>query len=1239
MFEKLRLAQVTDTGRKIQYSYFKGESDQFPIRLEEEIDSTGHVLIQTQMTADRIIVELDKNVYATAKAFREDITRKLSGIGCDISLKMLRSTDSRTTYLLQFDFLLHRPELYSLVLSTAKNMAISASPHGLQIIHIPAVDTVEENLVCHKEHEDNPSLMEDSILNVVSTTTSQDLSMETTFVADPESREQVSDPVRSELNAKNSLYLLGCLARDRNQDFKSAMKYFKDSNSFEGVYAIAELYHFGFNNTDFEKDSSQAVAYYLDAYRYHKDKFSIEVNNTPLMRSSSSPTLAESNELLVQAHAHHPEALYRLALFYRNEEIVPSDTRVISASTQELSERIYGCLKASADLYHPHAAYLLINEYGKQLNIEERLKYSRIAADPETARVTELTSSTTYTYRGAQPVTTELKLLQGSSLPLALSKQLNVGGNMNLKSLFQQNERALGGSILPEAHKPYDKTLINTLGGDASKTVLTKDEVNKLRAERLALPSSTAVLPVGQSHQKTDGAEVQSAAAEESTLPDKVSSVVLSPANSSPKLISSNIHQHVSWDPTGASKTKLDTFVKEHLIELPGLIEEVPNDGNCFFHALSRLLTRLNLNNITYIDLRLAGIRYIDECRDEFEQYFCKEGNSSGETESIDHYLERMSNWGSNDISGAWADGPMIMAIARKYNIHIYVTEIKETGECFPQHFNEDEKNESKPMAALALYQHHYYILNLHQHTNKEKAHLDSHLPADNSPVQIMALHTHMRNICEKLAFIAATIFSLNESSNIDYKGLLADLYSKVEQINTSIPSLFNDPCINFVSIIQQAKQDLSSRHEKIISTARATLLQGAAFYLSKSAEYNSKAFQLLNNVGDLYQKALKLAKETSNVVESSKIVEAADQLLSQYVAILDSRNGYYKTYAELYETGWDTTSATISLANEEAEKIEAVITNACVSSSRNTFFNNSSAQSAYSLTPKKGDNLVDENKECIEKKSIRSEQQIIEQYQLDSLTQEKQGFLEADAWSSLDEKIEHLIPVLIQFGMDESAWVASEEHVRYLRDQNRFGRYSKKAQTMLDDCMILLLLKKYSGYDILILDPSVTGVIKRLTILLIEGRIDIDTARELVKVYGIAVARAFNLLSEPDVESLKLIDWAKVTGVPFDHFPKSMTVEEILALPIEVVIRLLRNQNKAIQPLALASLRYLALNAQNRDVIREAGGIGLVRSLLDSPNEETKACAKELNAILGQINAPEESIDNVTSSWQKFGC
>lgn len=186
---------------------------------------------------------------------------------------------------------------------------------------------------------------------------------------------------------------------------------------------------------------------------------------------------------------------------------------------------------------------------------------------------------------------------------------------------------------------------------------------------------------------------------------------------------------------------------------------------------------------------------------------------------------------------------------------------------------------------------------------------------------------------------------------------------------------------------------------------------------------------------------------------------------------------------------------------------------------------------------------------------------------------------------------------------------------------------------------MILLLLKKYSGYDILILDPSVTGVIKRLTILLIEGRIDIDTARELVKVYGIAVARAFNLLSEPDVESLKLIDWAKVTGVPFDHFPKSMTVEEILALPIEVVIRLLRNQNKAIQPLALASLRYLALNAQNRDVIREAGGIGLVRSLLDSPNEETKAYAKELNAILGQINAPEESIDNVTSSWQKFGC
>jgi len=658
------------------------------------------------------------------------------------------------------------------------------------------------------------------------------------------------------------------------------------------------------------------------------------------------------------------------------------------------------------------------------------------------------------------------------------------------------------------------------------------------------------------------------------------------PVRSSIKLNPSNTHKRVSWDMSASTETRLEYFMKEHHIVLPGLIENVPDDGNCFFHAFSRQLKRLNLKDLSHIDLRLEGIDYIENNRDEFDQYFCKEDNLGSISESLDEYLVRMSNSGTIDTPGAWADGPVIMALARKYNIHIYVSELKESGQYFPQHYNEDEKDESKPIVALVLYQLHYYILNLDKRTHTNAANLDFSIPSDKSPAQLIELGAHMVNTSEKLEFIAATMHSLFDNTKIDYDSLLADVMHKAVQINSSVP-FFEDPFINFDNIIEQAKQNLKVSNKKEVSVARATLLQVAACSIWKASRYSSRGFSLLKEIGDLYVKALDAAKNKFNLEESIKIAQLADHLLVKYEEVIDSKNEYSKTYTELYESGWNVTSTTLLLATEHLGKIVPTATIASGSQTSESFFKNTSTkksltQSSSSSEFTKGlDSLADQKIQPVRKKQTSQEQQTIKQHKWDSLTKEEQGFLEAGVWTSLDEaymyamanrnqeipmekltstpqlkklasnhvdifktadeRVVHIAPMLIQLKITEDEWVASEENVRYFLNDD-------SSKTMINDCIILLLLKKLNGYQVRIMDPNTTTRIKRLTELLIMGKINIETAHELAQ--NSAARRAFNSLTSDDIESLKPIDWAKVTGVPFVRFPEDMTVEDILALP-----------------------------------------------------------------------------------------
>lgn len=893
MFDEFTLTDVTDTGHKKKYSFFQETSDECPVRLEETMDATNQVLAQKKMAADRIVVQLNSEVHSTPSVFLQDLAEALLKKNIKIHLNILKWGDAHHQYLLQFPYSPEQPELYSLIFNAAKKLAVSVSPYSLAPTHPSVIGSLEKETIC-TESNMQKSADENTVSNV---------------------------------DVK-----LGYQARD-NQKFETAIQIFKNSHSFEGAYAIAELYHFGTNDLTIKKDLLKATAFYLDAYTYHQDRFIIEVNGMPPIPSLLPQTLAESNELLRQAHELNPDALYLLAMFYKNEEKEPSTARVISASTEELSERILGCLKASADLYHPHSAYVLSTEYGEKLSIEEKLKYSRIAADPETARTTVITSASTYSFRGTYPVTTELKLSQGQDFPISLCKQRNIGHNTNLKNLFQQNEYTFSGSILPTVHKSYDKTLINTLGEGTKKPAFTKDEVRKIRLERFMLSSpaetSSVKQPLPPVTTTTHTSEDQRVASNATPTAEIVSPAMTLPTNSSSiKAGSSNTHKTVHWSlpqksetaiapttialPTQSSLTDnasdahkniiwnqqqtrettiLEAFIKKHHIELPGSIEDVPHDGNCFFHAVSRQLKKLNLDKISHIDLRLKAIGYILECRDEFEQYFCTEDNSKRETESLDDYVVRMSNSGTIGTPGAWADGPIIMAIARQYNIHICVYEIRETGDYFPHHHH-DEEGISKPTIALVLYhQRHYYILHVNQHTHK--------ITHDNLPII---------DTSEKLQFTAATLFSLIEDSKNYSAELQRDAHDKAKKIDNSI-SIFDDPHMNFDRIIDQSKKDLRSNQEKTIAAARATLLQIAACFIWKASKQHHQALELLDRIGKLYYEALNLEKEIKNRPQSNKIKQLAEHLFLEYNVILKSRDDDYNTYVELYKTGLEMTS------------------------------------------------------------------------------------------------------------------------------------------------------------------------------------------------------------------------------------------------------------------------------------------------------------------------------------------
>jgi hypothetical protein len=237
----------------------------------------------------------------------------------------------------------------------------------------------------------------------------------------------------------NEKYELGCSARDADNDFIQALELFLASDSFLGIYAAAELHWHGTygamskkaKETEIKINLDQAAEYFIRAYGFNKELYNISPASPQL---SDKPSLLEINSVLNEAKLLKPDALYQLALLYINEDKLikrhDATNRSISINPTLLDDLISGCLKTAADHYHPHAAYLWAQRHSNKLSPEERLHYTVIAADPETAKkFFSKKLNEQITYRGHEELKTEINCSAATELPLELRAKKSISTN------------------------------------------------------------------------------------------------------------------------------------------------------------------------------------------------------------------------------------------------------------------------------------------------------------------------------------------------------------------------------------------------------------------------------------------------------------------------------------------------------------------------------------------------------------------------------------------------------------------------------------------------------------------------------------------------------------------------------------------------------------------------------------------------------------------------------------------
>ena len=101
-------------------------------------------------------------------------------------------------------------------------------------------------------------------------------------------------------------------------------------------------------------------------------------------------------------------------------------------------------------------------------------------------------------------------------------------------------------------------------------------------------------------------------------------------------------------------ESAIRTFLRNEIY-----VENVPGDGNCFFHAISRQLEAINSQKIlNHLELRQFAINYVQEHSQDFIDFLDND---------IDLYISEMSQ------DRTWADNPIIQALANDLGVNIQI--------------------------------------------------------------------------------------------------------------------------------------------------------------------------------------------------------------------------------------------------------------------------------------------------------------------------------------------------------------------------------------------------------------------------------------------------------------------------------------------------------------------------------------------------------------------------------------
>lgn len=282
-------------------------------------------------------------------------------------------------------------------------------------------------------------------------------------------------PIFNENAEIDQFFKEGLIARHL-KEYQKSLVLFNLSNSPHSKYAAGEILEFHLNNPE------AAIQKYLEVYHLNKHKYTIRVagEKSIIFFNENDDRLARANKLLENAQKLNPEALFQLAVFYQEEQQLSPQDRAILVSNEQLSARIIGCLTVAADLYHPHAAFLLVTLMPHH---QDRLRLSRIAADPEMEKSKEqFPARILFTYRNYTiPFKENLELTLGEGKKRALLSQIPISENIH--GLFSVTTSTTGSNLLPEKHQPNGQ-LGRKLGGESLSE--SNDLDNEIRKKRFA---------------------------------------------------------------------------------------------------------------------------------------------------------------------------------------------------------------------------------------------------------------------------------------------------------------------------------------------------------------------------------------------------------------------------------------------------------------------------------------------------------------------------------------------------------------------------------------------------------------------------------------------------------------------------------------------------------------------------------------------------------------------------------